>query len=150
MPYETSSEEAATKILARLKEDAEKYLGKPVKFAVLTVPIYFNDAQRDAMKEAGKKAGFYSLRIVNETYAAALAFGLDYYDENNIIFLDLGGSSLYVTALLTDAVGFETLAISYDKQLGGRDFDRCLADHFIRLFIERNPAIEVKEDRHAM
>ena len=95
-------------------------------------------------------AGLEVLQIRIEPAAAAIAFGIDKKDERYILLLDLGGSSLFVHVMEVDNGVFEYLAISHDAHLGGQDFDRCLADHFIDLFKERNPAVEIKDNKRAM
>ena len=122
-----SPEEVSAMVLTRMKEIAENYLGQEVKHAVVTVPAYFNDAQRQATKDAGTISGLEVLRIINEPSAAAIAYGLDKKDEKNIIVFDLGGGTFDVSLLnLQDGV-FEVLSTAGDTHLGGEDFDTSLA-----------------------
>merc|ERR1712193_358107 len=121
-----------------MKQIAEKSLGKPVKKAVVTVPAYFNDAQRQATKDAGAIAGLEVLRIINEPSAAAIAYGLDKKDEKNIVVFDLGGGTFDVSILTIDNGVFEVLATAGDTHLGGEDFDQRIADHFIKSFKKKN------------
>lgn len=111
-------------ILIKMKEIAEAYLGRDVKHAVITVPAYFNDAQRQATKDAGLIAGLDVLRIINEPTAAAIAYGIDKKQgEKNIIVFDLGGGTFDVSLLSIDNGVFEVVATSGDTHLGGEDFD---------------------------
>lgn len=117
-----------------MKSMAENFLGQTVKNAVVTVPAYFNDAQRQATKDAGQIAGLNVLRILNEPTAAAIAYGLDNKDEEkNILVYDLGGGTFDVSLLTIDNGVFEVIATSGDTHLGGEDFDRNVMDHFIAL-----------------
>ncbi|KAJ9075478.1 ATPase with role in protein import into the ER [Entomophthora muscae] len=128
-------EEVSAMILKKMKEVAEAYLGKAVTHAVVTVPAYFNDAQRQATKDAGTIAGLNVLRIINEPTAAAIAYGLDKTKgEKTILVYDLGGGTFDVSLLSIDDGVFEVLATSGDTHLGGEDFDNRLIDHFIKLF----------------
>ena len=127
-----SAEEISSMILTKMKSIAEEYLGKPVNKAVITVPAYFNDAQRQATKDAGKIAGLEVLRIINEPTAAAIAYGLDKNSdkERTVLIYDLGGGT-FDTSLLTIEGGiFEVLATAGDTHLGGEDFDSKMVDHF--------------------
>ena len=123
-----------------MKSIAESYLGKPVKNAVITVPAYFNDAQRQATKDAGAICGLNVLRIINEPTAAAIAYGLDqkHDGERHIIIYDVGGGTLDVTLLSIDDGIFEVKATSGDTHLGGEDFDRNLMHHFMDDFQRKN------------
>ena len=115
-------------ILQKLKSDAEAYLGEKVTQAVITVPAYFSDAQRQATKDAGKIAGLDVLRIINEPTAAALAYGMDKEKEQTIMVFDLGGGTFDVSLLeISDGV-FEVLATAGNNRLGGDDFDRRIID----------------------
>eukprot|EP01056_Protomagalhaensia_sp_Gyna25_P006095 Protomagalhaensia_sp_Gyna_25__6094@NODE_980_length_2336_cov_101_235525_g780_i0_p1_GENE_NODE_980_length_2336_cov_101_235525_g780_i0NODE_980_length_2336_cov_101_235525_g780_i0_p1_ORF_typecomplete_len657_score184_83HSP70/PF00012_20/1_7e127HSP70/PF00012_20/9e02MreB_Mbl/PF06723_13/7_2e28MreB_Mbl/PF06723_13/1_1e03PilM_2/PF11104_8/1e02PilM_2/PF11104_8/6_6e06StbA/PF06406_11/2_9e06StbA/PF06406_11/3_6e02DDR/PF08841_10/0_00066DDR/PF08841_10/8_1PpxGppA/PF02541_16/0_00091PpxGppA/PF02541_16/51FGGY_C/PF02782_1 len=126
-------EEVSAIVLGRMKEIAESYLGKEVKNAVVTVPAYFNDAQRQATKDAGTIAGMNVIRIINEPTAAAIAYGLDKKGaEQNILVYDLGGGTFDVSLLTIDNGVFEVVATSGDTHLGGEDFDQKVMDYFIK------------------
>ena len=128
-------EEISAMILGKMKEIAESYLGEEVKDAVVTVPAYFNDSQRQATKDAGTIAGLNILRIINEPTAAAIAYGLDNAkEERNILIYDLGGGTFDVSLLNIDEGVFEVRATAGDTHLGGEDFDRKLMDYFITDF----------------
>ena len=148
---EYSSEEVSAMILSKLKADAEKYLGQDVTEAVITVPAYFNDAQRQATKDAGKIAGLEVKRIINEPTAAALAYGLDKEgkkDETVAVF-DLGGGTFDVSILeLGDGV-FEVKSTNGDTHLGGEDFDLVIVNHFIEQF-KNEHGVDVTNDKAAM
>ena len=119
-----SPEEISSMILVKMKEIAENYLGRDIKHAVITVPAYFNDAQRQATKDAGTIAGLDVLRIINEPTAAAIAYGMDKKKgEQNIIVFDLGGGTFDVSLLTIDNGVFEVAATAGDTHLGGEDFD---------------------------
>merc|ERR1712227_565897 len=120
-------------VLTKMKETAENYLGKEVKHAVVTVPAYFNDAQRQSTKDAGTISGMNVLRIINEPTAAAIAYGLDKKTEKNILVYDLGGGTFDVSLLTIDNGVFEVVATNGDTHLGGEDFDQRVMDHFIKL-----------------
>ena len=143
-------EEISAKILMKLKKDAESYLGETVTKAVITVPAYFNDAERQATKNAGKIAGLEVERIVNEPTAAALAYGLDKQDKlQTILVYDLGGGTFDVSILeLGDGV-FEVKATSGNNRLGGDDFDKCLMDYMVDEFKKEN-GIDLSKDSMAM
>ena len=143
-------EEISAKILMKLKKDAESYLGEPVTKAVITVPAYFNDAERQATKNAGKIAGLEVERIVNEPTAAALAYGLDKQDKlQTILVYDLGGGTFDVSILeLGDGV-FEVKSTSGNNRLGGDDFDKCLMDYMVSEFKKEN-GIDLSKDKMAM
>ena len=127
-------EEISAMVLIKMKEIAESYLGKKVTHAVVTVPAYFNDAQRQATKDAGTIAGLTVLRIINEPTAAAIAYGLDKKDgEKNIIVFDLGGGTFDVSLLTIDNGVFEVVATAGDTHLGGEDFDQRVIEYFIKL-----------------
>lgn len=138
-------------ILVKMKEVAENYLGKTVKHAVVTVPAYFNDAQRQATKDAGVIAGLDVLRIINEPTAAAIAYGLDKKSgEKNVIVFDLGGGTFDVSLLTIDNGVFEVVSTSGDTHLGGEDFDQRLTEHFVKVFKKKNNGIDLKKDKRAL
>lgn len=144
-----SPEEVSAMILSKLKADAEKFLGEPVSEAVITVPAYFDDSQRQATKDAGKIAGLEVKRIINEPTAAALAYGLDKGKEEKVAVFDLGGGTFDVSILqLGDGV-FEVLSTNGDTHLGGEDFDLRIVSHFVDEF-KKESGIDVKEDKAAM
>ena len=124
-------EEISSMILTKMKETAEAYIGEEVKDAVVTVPAYFNDSQRQATKDAGSIAGLNVLRIINEPTAAAIAYGLDNHSvEKNVLIFDLGGGTFDVSLLNIDDGIFEVKATAGDTHLGGEDFDNILLKHF--------------------
>lgn len=136
---EFAAEEISSMILTKMKETAEAYLGSDVKNAVITVPAYFNDAQRQATKDAGAIAGLNVLRIINEPTAAAIAYGLDKKDgERNVLIFDLGGGTFDVSLLTIEDGIFEVKATAGDTHLGGEDFDNRLVDHFMQEFKRKN------------
>ncbi|MEX2014454.1 MAG: molecular chaperone DnaK [Candidatus Saccharimonadales bacterium] len=144
-----SPEEVSAMILSKLKADAEKFLGEPVSEAVITVPAYFDDSQRQATKDAGKIAGLEVKRIINEPTAAALAYGLDKGKEEKVAVFDLGGGTFDVSILqLGDGV-FEVLSTNGDTHLGGEDFDLRIVSHFVNEF-KKESGIDIKEDKAAM
>lgn len=130
-------EQISAMILEKIKLQAEKYLGVPVLDAVVTVPAYFNDAQRQATKDAGKLAGLNILRIINEPTAAAIAYGLNETGEKNILVYDLGGGTLDVTVLTIDNGVFDVKSTSGDTHLGGEDFDHSMRDYILINFAEK-------------
>lgn len=142
-------EEVSAMILSKLKTDAEAFLGEKVTEAVITVPAYFDDSQRQATKDAGKIAGLEVKRIINEPTAAALAYGLDSKKEEKIVVFDLGGGTFDVSVLeLGDGV-FEVKSTNGDTHLGGEDFDNRIVNHFIDVF-KKNEGISLKGDKAAM
>ena len=143
-------QEISARILMKLKRDAESYLGETVTDAVITVPAYFNDAQRQATKEAGEIAGLNVLRIVNEPTAAALAYGLDKGDkEQTILVFDLGGGTFDVSLLEIGEGVVEVKATNGDNNLGGDDWDQALVDHLVKTFLAKN-GIDLTKDKMAM
>ncbi|GAA9457961.1 molecular chaperone DnaK [Helicobacter pylori] len=142
-------QEISAKILMKLKEDAESYLGESVTEAVITVPAYFNDSQRKATKEAGTIAGLNALRIINEPTSAALAYGLDKKESEKIMVYDLGGGTFDVTVLETGDNVVEVLATGGDAFLGGDDFDNRVID-FLASEFKSETGIEIKNDVMAL
>merc|ERR1719385_596218 len=132
-----------------MKEIAEQYLGKEVKHAVITVPAYFNDSQRQATKDAGAIAGLQVLRIINEPTAAAIAYGLDKKTEKNILVYDLGGGTFDVSLLTIDNGVFEVVATNGDTHLGGEDFDQRVMQHFIKIF-QKKHGKDMSKDKRAI
>jgi len=126
-------EEISAMVLTKMREIAEQYLGKDLKHAVVTVPAYFNDAQRQATKDAGTIAGLNVVRIINEPTAAAIAYGLDKKGEKNVLIFDLGGGTFDVSLLTIDNGVFEVVATNGDTHLGGEDFDQRVMDYFIKV-----------------
>jgi len=142
-------QEISAKVLIKMKEDAEAYLGETVTDAVITVPAYFNDAQRKATKEAGTIAGLNVLRIINEPTSAALAYGLDKKDSEQILVYDLGGGTFDVTALETGDGVVEVMATGGDAFLGGDDFDNRIIDYVAEEF-NNETGIDIKADVMAL
>merc|ERR1711924_364081 len=144
-----AAEEISAQVLRKLSDDASKYLGESVKQAVITVPAYFNDSQRQATKDAGKIAGLEVLRIINEPTAASLSYGLDKKDNETILVFDLGGGTFDVSVLEVGDGVFEVLATSGDTQLGGDDFDEKIVDHLASTF-KGNEGIDLRQDKQAL
>ena len=142
-------EEVSAQVLRKLAEDAGKYLGESVTQAVITVPAYFNDSQRQATKDAGKIAGLEVLRIINEPTAAALAYGLDKKSNERILVFDLGGGTFDVSVLEVGDGVFEVLSTSGDTHLGGDDFDKVIVDHLAATF-KSNEGIDLRQDKQAL
>lgn len=146
---EFAPEEIAAMVLQKLAAEASRYLGEPVTGAVITVPAYFNDSQRQATKDAGRIAGLDVLRILNEPTAASLAYGLDRKDSQTILVFDLGGGTFDVSILEVGDGVFEVKATSGDTQLGGNDFDRKIVDWLAQQFLETE-GIDLRRDRQAL
>ncbi|WP_340398955.1 molecular chaperone DnaK [Paenibacillus sp. FSL H8-0079] len=144
-----SAQEISAIILQKLKSDAEAYLGQTVTQAVITVPAYFNDSQRQATKDAGKIAGLEVLRIVNEPTAAALAYGMEKSEDQTILVYDLGGGTFDVSILELGDGFFEVKATSGDNQLGGDDFDQVIIDYLVSEF-KKDQGIDLSKDKAAV
>ena len=144
-----SPSQISAKILQKMKETAEKFLGKKVTEAVITVPAYFNDAQRQATKDAGKIAGLDVKRIINEPTAAALAYGLDKKKTGTVAVYDLGGGTFDISILEIGDGVFEVKATNGDTKLGGEDFDNVLIDYFVSEF-KKEQSIDLKNDKLAL
>merc|ERR1711874_753408 len=147
-------EEVSSMVLVKMKETAEAYLGSEVKDAVVTVPAYFNDSQRQATKDAGVISGLNVLRIINEPTAAAIAYGLDKKkgnsnSESNVLIFDLGGGTFDVSILSIEDGIFEVKATAGDTHLGGEDFDNRLVDHFIKEF-QRKHKKDISQNKRAI
>jgi molecular chaperone DnaK len=147
---ELSPPEVSALVLAKMKEIAEAYLGTTVESAVVTVPAYFDDAQRQATRDAGKIAGLEVKRIINEPTAAALAYGLDKGKQGKVAVYDLGGGTFDISVLeMADGV-FKVLATNGDTHLGGEDFDRVIVDHLADKFAKDNGGLDLRKDRVAL
>ena len=149
MGKQYAPEEISALVLRKLADDASKYLGEKVSDAVITVPAYFNDAQRQATKDAGKIAGLNVLRIINEPTAAALAYGLDKKKNETIMVFDLGGGTFDVSILDVGDGVFEVRATSGDTHLGGDDFDKRIVD-WVAAEFQRDQGIDLRKDRQAL
>ena len=144
-----AAEEISAQVLRKLADDASKYLGESVKQAVITVPAYFNDSQRQATKDAGKIAGLEVLRIINEPTAASLSYGLDKKDNETILVFDLGGGTFDVSILEVGDGVFEVLATSGDTHLGGDDFDEKIVQWLVKEF-KNQEGIDLTQDSQAL
>lgn len=144
-----SPQEISAMILQKLKTDAEEYLGEKITQAVITVPAYFSDSQRQATKDAGKIAGLEVLRIINEPTAASLAYGLDKEHDQNILVFDLGGGTFDVSILEIGDGVFEVLATAGNNRLGGDDFDNAIVEWIVSEF-KKEQGIDLKQDKMAM
>jgi len=145
-----AAEEISAMVLTKMKETAEAYLGKKVTHAVVTVPAYFNDAQRQATKDAGVIAGLNVMRIINEPTAAAIAYGMDKKEgEKNVLVFDLGGGTFDVSLLTIDNGVFEVVATNGDTHLGGEDFDQRVMEHFIKLY-KKKKGKDLRKDVRAV
>lgn len=143
-------EEVSAMVLGKMREIAEGFLGKKINNAVITVPAYFNDAQRQATKDAGTIAGLNVMRIINEPTAAAIAYGLDKKEgEKNILVFDLGGGTFDVSLLTIDNGVFEVVATNGDTHLGGEDFDQRVMEHFIKLY-KKKKGKDIRKDNRAV
>ncbi len=138
-------------VLTKMKEVAETYIGQKVKDAVITVPAYFNDSQRQATKDAGAIAGLNVLRIINEPTAAAIAYGLDKKNqgERNVLIFDLGGGTFDVSLLQIDEGVFEVKATAGDTHLGGEDFDNKLVEYCVSEFYKKKK-VDIKNNQRAL
>jgi len=144
-------EEVSSMVLVKMRDIASKYLGVPVDNAIVTVPAYFNDAQRQATKDAGTIAGLNVVRVLNEPTAAAIAYGLNKSGaEKNILVFDLGGGTFDVSILTVDNGVFEVLATNGDTHLGGEDFDQRVMDHFIKKFKQDHDGKDLRKDKKAL
>jgi len=146
---EFAPEEISAMVLRKLADEAGRYLGEPVTGAVITVPAYFNDSQRQATRDAGRIAGLEVLRILNEPTAASLAYGLDRKESQTILVFDLGGGTFDVSILDVGDGVFEVKATSGDTQLGGNDFDRKIVDWLAEQFLETE-GVDLRRDRQAL
>merc|ERR1712078_903385 len=146
---EFSPEEVSAQVLRKLINDASDYLKQDVKQAVITVPAYFNDSQRQATMDAGKIAGVEVLRILNEPTAASLAYGLDKKENETILVFDLGGGTFDVSVLEVGDGVFEVLSTSGDTKLGGDDFDKAIVDFLLEGF-RKEEGKDLRKDNQAL
>jgi molecular chaperone DnaK len=147
---ELSPPEVSAYVLEKMKEIAEAYLGQPVDGAVVTVPAYFDDAQRQATRDAGKIAGLEIKRIINEPTAAALAYGLEKKKGGKVAVYDLGGGTFDISILEIEGGVFKVLATNGDTHLGGEDFDKLIVDHLAGVFAKENNGTDLRKDRVAL
>jgi len=147
---EYTPQEISSMLLQKMKKDAESYLGEEIKQAVITVPAYFNDSQRQATKDAGTIAGLEVMRIINEPTASSLAYGLDKSSETEtILVFDLGGGTFDVSILEIGGGVIQVKSTSGDTRLGGDDWDRRVAEHLVTEFQQRE-GIDLRQDKSAM
>lgn len=146
---EYTPQEVSAILLQHLKSYAEEYLGESVEKAVVTVPAYFNDAERQATKDAGKIAGLEVERIINEPTAAALAYGINQDDDQTVLVYDLGGGTFDVSILDIGDGTFEVVSTAGDNRLGGDDFDQVIIDHMVQEFKKEN-GIDLSQDKMAV
>ncbi|MFB6186809.1 MAG: Hsp70 family protein, partial [Halobacteriaceae archaeon] len=146
---EYTPEQISSMILQKIKRDAEEYLGEEIEKAVITVPAYFNDKQRQATKDAGEIAGFDVERIINEPTAASMAYGLDDETEQTVLVFDLGGGTFDVSILELGGGVYEVIATNGDNDLGGDDWDQAIIDWLAEEF-EQDYGIDLREDRQAL
>ena len=144
-----SPQELSAMILSKLRRDAENFLGEEVTDAVITVPAYFDDSQRQATKDAGRIAGLNVLRIINEPTSAALAYGLDNGTAQKVMVYDLGGGTFDISIIEIGDDVIEVLATSGDNHLGGDDFDECITEHLLQVF-EQQTGVKLQRDAMAL
>merc|ERR1719361_2567660 len=146
------AEQISAMVLSKMKTTAESYIGGKVEKAVITVPAYFNDSQRQATKDAGRIAELEVLRIINEPTAAAVAYGLDKTGESekNVLIFDLGGGTFDVSLLTIDEGVFEVLSTAGDTHLGGEDFDNNLVEYMVKEFKKKKLKTDIKKNARAM